>query len=132
MCTDHFDLATHGGASGFDEQSCFDAAFAALYPTVDACFALYAAVGGACYVCKTCASNETIFGVALYSATWHYSPPTPPPPSPLPPPPPPSPPPLPPAPYTQRVLENGAHCAAVAVTAGLGFDAEGCMQQAAA
>ena len=32
MCTDRFDLNEHGGASGFDEQSCFDAAFAALYP----------------------------------------------------------------------------------------------------
>ena len=47
-------------------------------------------------------------------------------------PPPPLPPPLPPAPYTQRLLESGAHCAAVAVSAGAGFDAAGCMQQAAA
>ena len=51
-------------------------------------------------------------------------------PSPRPPPPPPFPPPLPPAPYTHQLLESGATCKDTAV--GVGFDAAGCMQQAAA
>ena len=45
--------------------------------------------------------------------------------------PPPSPPALPPAPYTHQLLNVGAHCASTAVSAGVGFDAAGCMQQAA-
>ena len=56
--------------------------------------------------------------------------PRPPPPSPSPPPP--FPPRLPPAPYTQQLLGSGATCARTAVSAGVGFDAAGCMQQAAA
>ena len=139
LCTDQFDLAEHGNASGFDEQSCFDAAVDALYPAADACFALHAAAG-ACYVCKNCTPTlSNVFGYALYSATWHFSPPTPPSPSPPPSTPPPPqrppalpPPSLPPAPYTQLLLGNGAHCAHTAVSAGVGFDAAGCMQQAAA
>ena len=136
LCSDHFDLATHGGASGFDEQSCLDATLATLHPATGACFALYGAVG-ACYVCTTCEATEVISGMALYSASWHYSPPSPPPPSPPPSPPPPSPPPpsplqppAPPAPYTYHLLDSGARCATVAVMAGTGFDAAGCMQQA--
>ena len=117
LCTDRFDLAEHGGASGFDEQSCFNAAFDALYPAADACFALYAAAG-VCYVCKNCTpSLSNVFGYALYSATWHYSPPTPPSPSPPPPsppspPPPPSPslPPVPPAPLESRPFAPDTLC----------------------
>ena len=69
FCSSHFDLATHGGASGFDEASCLQAAFAALHPATEACFALYAATG-ACYVCQACAPTEARSGMTLYKATW--------------------------------------------------------------
>ena len=119
ICTDRFDLTEHGGASGFDEQSCFDAAFAALYPAWHGCFALqYTAVGGACYVCRTCEITESVVGSALYRASWHYSPPTPPPSFPPFPPPPFPPPPLQPPPLQPPPSPSWPPTGSVAISAG--------------